>query len=83
MRIKDYLTEKTTEEQQQQEVLDAINVVLTNMTDSMVRIRMGAKGGKGFYQRELKSIEKQIENVRQQLIKMSDDVLHIMVKDEL
>jgi len=79
MRVKDYLTEKTTEEQQQQEVLDAVNVVLTNMTDSMVRIRMGAKGGKGFYQRELKTIERQINNIREQLIKMSDDVLNIMV----
>jgi hypothetical protein len=75
------LTEATPEEQAQQEVLDAVNVVLTHMTDSVVRIRMGAKGGKGFYKKELKSVEKQIENMRQQLIKMSDDVLHIMVKE--
>ena len=73
------LTEKTPEEQQKQEVLDAVNVVLTNMTDSVVRIRMGAKGGKGYYQKELKSIEKQIEKIRNVLIRTSDNVLNDMV----
>ena len=72
------LTETTPEERAQQEVLDAVNTVLSNITDSMIRIKAGSKAGKGYYQKELKLLERQINNTREMLIKTSDSILRDM-----
>jgi hypothetical protein len=76
-KLKEHLSEAVSEDQKQG-VLDAVNVALTNMTDSAVRLRMGRKVGKAFMGKQLKEAEKMVENVRKKLIDMSDFVLSKM-----
>jgi len=73
-KLKDHLVEAVPENDKQA-VLDAVNVVLTNMTDSVVRLRMGRKVGKAFMGKQMKDAERMIEKVRTKLIDMSDFVL--------
>lgn len=74
--LKKHLVEVT--ENEKQGVLDAINVALTNMTDSQVRLRMGRKVGKAFMGKQMKEAERMVEAVRRKLIDMSDFVLSKM-----
>jgi len=76
-KLKEHLTEAVAENEKQA-VLDAVNVVLTNMTDATVRLRMGRKVGKSFMGKQMKEAEKLVENVRKKLIDMSDFILSKM-----